>query len=81
MSLESTVGIAKVGTKSLRATVPEGIVAFLEIKEGDKLEWKMEFQDKERVAVVKKKQSRTLEDELSSHRDQEKRRHRKSDPL
>src|SRR6266542_1757318 len=45
MSLESTVGIAKVGTKSLRATVPEGIVAFLEIKEGDKLQWKMDIKD------------------------------------
>lgn len=58
MSLESTVGIAKVGTKSLRATVPEGIVAFLGIKEGDKLEWKMDIQKNERVAVVKKKERR-----------------------
>lgn len=66
MSLESTVGVAKVGTKSLRATVPEGIVAFLEIREGDKLEWKMEVQGTERLAIVKKKeQSKTLEDELS----------------
>jgi hypothetical protein len=55
MSLESTVGIAKVGTKSLRATVPEGIVAFLGISEGDKLEWKMEIADNERVAIVRKK--------------------------
>ena len=54
MSLSSTVGIAKVGTKSLRATVPEGIVAFLEIKEGDKLEWKMDFIKGERVAIVKR---------------------------
>lgn len=55
MSLESTVGIAKVGTKSLRATVPEGIVAFLGIKEGDKLQWTMEIQNDVRIAVVKKK--------------------------
>jgi hypothetical protein len=55
MSLESTVGIAKVGTKSLRATVPEGIVAFLGIKEGDKLEWTMDIKDEIRFAVVKKK--------------------------
>ncbi len=34
MSLNSTVGIAKEGTKSLRATVPEGIVAFLDLKAG-----------------------------------------------
>ena len=52
MSLESTVGIAKVGTKSLRATVPEGIVVFLGIQEGDKLQWKMDVQNNERVAIV-----------------------------
>ena len=55
MSLESTVGIAKVGTRSLRATVPEGIVAFLGIQEGDKLQWKMDIQNNERVAIVNKK--------------------------
>jgi hypothetical protein len=55
--LESTVGIAKLGTKSLRATVPEGIVAFLEIKEGDKLEWKMDLdKDGNRVATVVRKE-------------------------
>jgi hypothetical protein len=58
MSLESTVGIAKVGTKSLRATVPEGIVAFLGIREGDKLEWKMEIINDVRVAVVTKRRGR-----------------------
>jgi hypothetical protein len=56
MSLESTVSLAKVGTKSLRATVPEGIVAFLGIKEGDKLQWKMDIQkNSERVVIVTKK--------------------------
>jgi hypothetical protein len=54
MSLESTVGIAKIGTKSLRATIPEGIVAFLELTEGDKLDWKMETQSDERVVIVRK---------------------------
>jgi bifunctional DNA-binding transcriptional regulator/antitoxin component of YhaV-PrlF toxin-antitoxin module len=57
MSLESKVGIAKTGTKSLRATVPEGIVAFLGINEGDKLEWRMDIQKNERVAIVRKKRS------------------------
>lgn len=57
MSLESTVGIAKVGTKSLRATVPEGIVVFLGIQEGDKLQWKMDVQNNERVAIVRKKKN------------------------
>ena len=42
MVLESTVSIAKTGTKSVRATVPEGIVSYLEIEVGDKLEWRMD---------------------------------------
>jgi bifunctional DNA-binding transcriptional regulator/antitoxin component of YhaV-PrlF toxin-antitoxin module len=54
MSLKSTLGIAKTGTTSLRITVPEGIVAFLDLKAGDKLEWKMEIIDDERVTVVRK---------------------------
>ena len=54
MSLTSTVGVARPGTMSLRATVPEGIVVFLELEAGNKLEWKMEIIDGERVAVVQK---------------------------
>jgi bifunctional DNA-binding transcriptional regulator/antitoxin component of YhaV-PrlF toxin-antitoxin module len=55
MSLDSTVGVAKIGTKSLRATVPEGIVAYLGIQSGDKLDWTME-NDKngERIVIVRK---------------------------
>lgn len=53
MSLKSTLGIAKTGTTSLRVTVPEGIVAFLNLKAGDKLEWKMEIVDEERVVIVR----------------------------
>ena len=54
MSLKSKTSVARPGSTSLRATVPEGIVAFLNLKEGDKLEWKMEIIDSKRVAVVKK---------------------------
>lgn len=54
MSLKSTLGIAKTGTTSLRATVPEGIVAFLELKAGDKLDWKMDIVNGERIVIVKK---------------------------
>jgi len=57
MSLTSKVGIAKTGTMSLRATVPEGIVAFLDLQPGDKLDWKMEIINDERVTVVKKAKS------------------------
>jgi hypothetical protein len=54
MSLKSTLGIAKTGTTSLRVTVPEGIVAFLDVKAGDKLDWKMDIVDGERVVAVRK---------------------------
>jgi bifunctional DNA-binding transcriptional regulator/antitoxin component of YhaV-PrlF toxin-antitoxin module len=60
MSLVSSVGIAKIGTRSLRTTVPEGIVAFMGIKERDKLEWTMDVQNNQRVSIVKK--SLTKED-------------------
>ena len=58
MSLNSTVGIAKEGTKSLRATVPEGIVAFLDLKAGEKLEWKMDIMDGEKIVLVRKSGSK-----------------------
>lgn len=54
MSLESKVSIARPESKSLRATIPEGIVAFLGIEKGDKLEWNMEILEDKRVAIVRK---------------------------
>jgi hypothetical protein len=54
MSLKSTLGIAKTGTTSLRVTVPEGIVAFLDVKAGDKLDWKMDVEHGERMVIVRK---------------------------
>jgi hypothetical protein len=54
MSLTSKLTVARTGTTSLRATVPEGIVAFLELKEGEKLDWRMEIVDGERVVIVRK---------------------------
>jgi len=55
MNLQSTLSTARTGTTSLRATIPEGIVAFLEVTDGDKLDWKMEvLKDGERVVVVTK---------------------------
>lgn len=63
MSLKSTLGIAKTGSTSLRATVPEGIVAFLDLKAGDKLDWKMEIVDDTRVVIVQK--AMTPEEEMT----------------
>jgi len=54
MSLESKTSIARIGSKSLRATIPEGIVAYLELENSDRLEWKMENIKGRRVAVVRK---------------------------
>jgi bifunctional DNA-binding transcriptional regulator/antitoxin component of YhaV-PrlF toxin-antitoxin module len=55
MSLDSTVGLARPQTKSLRATIPEGIVAYLGIQAGDKLDWTMENdKDGERIIIVRK---------------------------
>jgi bifunctional DNA-binding transcriptional regulator/antitoxin component of YhaV-PrlF toxin-antitoxin module len=56
MSLDSTVGLARPETKSLRATVPEGIVAYLSLQPGDKLDWTMENDAKsgERIVIVRK---------------------------
>ncbi|MGA2681479.1 MAG: AbrB family transcriptional regulator [Candidatus Bathyarchaeia archaeon] len=54
MSLKSKTTAARPGSPSLRATVPEGIVAFLDLKESDRLEWKMEIIKGERVAIVKR---------------------------
>jgi len=52
VDLKSTLSLARPNTMSLRATVPEGIVAFLELESGDKLEWKMEIIEGNRVALV-----------------------------
>jgi bifunctional DNA-binding transcriptional regulator/antitoxin component of YhaV-PrlF toxin-antitoxin module len=46
--------LAKTGTSSLRTTIPEGIVEYLNLKPGDILEWSMEIIDSARVTVVRK---------------------------
>jgi len=53
--LKSKATIAASHSHSLRATVPEGIVAFLDLKENDKLGWIMDVDGKgDRIAVVRK---------------------------
>ena len=56
--LESKAAVARPDSKSLRATVPEGIVAFLGLEPGDTLDWKMEFRNGQRVVDVRKAESR-----------------------
>lgn len=38
----------------MRATIPEGIVAFLEMKPGDVLDWKMDVVNGERIVIIRK---------------------------
>jgi bifunctional DNA-binding transcriptional regulator/antitoxin component of YhaV-PrlF toxin-antitoxin module len=54
---ESSVSSARVGTKSLRTTIPEGIANPLELKRGDKLTWEVVLSEKGEIyAAVKKKE-------------------------
>ena len=56
MDLKSKVGVARPGSPSLRTSIPQGIVVFLDLKEGDTLEWKMVNTEKgERFTTVHKK--------------------------
>ncbi len=61
MSLQTTLGIAKTGTKSLRVTVPEGAVAYLGLNSGDKLDWRLEIEDGKKVLLVKKAETESSE--------------------
>lgn len=54
MDLASTATSARPKTKSLRATIPEGIVAYLGLESGDKLEWKMEGSVSKPFVTVRK---------------------------
>lgn len=58
MSLGSKATTARPNTKSLRATIPEGVVAFLNLESGDSLEWFMDFEKNERIVIVKKKKEK-----------------------
>lgn len=53
-ALTSTATFASPQTKSLRATIPEGIVAYLGIANGDRLEWRMEIENGDKVVKLKK---------------------------
>jgi hypothetical protein len=54
MVLTTRIALAKAGTKSLKSTIPEGIVEYLQLKDKDELEWNMDIQNNERVAIVKR---------------------------
>jgi len=54
MPLTSKTSIARPKSKSLRATIPEGIAEFLNLGPGDTLEWTMDTEGNERTAKVRK---------------------------
>jgi len=54
MTSKSKTSIARPGSASLRTTVPESIVQFLELKEADTLEWQMTDTPNGRTATVRK---------------------------
>lgn len=54
VDVQTTVGIAKTGTRSLKVTIPLEIVGYLELKSGDRLEWKMNTHGSKRVVEVTK---------------------------
>ncbi len=60
-TLQSKPALARPNTKSIRTTIPEGIVVFLELDLSDTLDWKMETINGERVALLKKAKPRTRE--------------------
>jgi hypothetical protein len=54
MPLQSKTSIARPKSKSLRATIPEGIAEFLNLQPGDTLEWAMDTEGNERSAKIRK---------------------------
>ena len=54
MALLTCISSAKKGTKSLKTTIPEGVVEFLELSDQAELEWKMEVANNDRSVTIKK---------------------------
>ena len=55
---KSKVSKAKKGSVSLKTTIPQTLVEFLNLRQGDKLAWQMDFTStSERIAVIRKKEN------------------------
>lgn len=55
MSTTTTVGEARPNSKSLRVTIPTGLVMYLDLKAGDEVEWRMEsLPTGQRIAMMRK---------------------------
>lgn len=53
MTFFTKVGVAKKGTSSLRTTIPEGIVEYLKLEAGNKLQWNMEIKNGTRYVELR----------------------------
>ena len=78
MVLTTRVAIAKAGTKSIKSTIPEGIVEFLQLKDKDELEWNMDIQNNDRVAIIKKITKNKDNTELAKFSLQQKKKRREN---
>ena len=54
MHLKSRVRKLKKAENGMVAPVPRGIIAYLQLQHGDKIEWKMERIGDQRVVIVSK---------------------------
>jgi len=52
--MESTTSLNRLGSNSLKTTIPAGVVNALKIKAGDKVVWNLEAKEGIIIAVVKK---------------------------
>ena len=66
MVLTTKIALAKAGTRSMKTTIPEGIVEYLELTKEDELEWKMDMRDGYKIAVVKKVDGKQIEGWINS---------------
>ncbi len=57
LTVKTNVISARANTKSLRVTVPEPIVFFLNLRDKDKLAWTVESLGDEKVVVVRRVES------------------------
>ena len=54
-NIESKLSYNRLGSPSLKSTIPQAIVHFLSLESGDTIYWETEIIDGERVAIVRKK--------------------------
>ena len=52
--MKSKLTLGRVGSPSIRTTIPEGVVSALKLKAGDEIEWEIEMSHGALVAVIKK---------------------------